>query len=76
MYLVAIYCNMLHHAHEVEQNQCMINILVGVLYLDFLLFVRLLVCRGLQNIDGYTFSGGEVNIIYKYILMYSENVNQ
>ncbi len=34
MYLVAIYCNMLHHAHEVEQNQCIINILVGVLHLD------------------------------------------
>ncbi len=60
---------MLHHAHEVEQNQCIINILVGVLYLDILLFVRLLVYRGLENIDGYTFSRGEVNI------MYSENVN-
>ncbi len=39
----------------------------------FCLFVRLLVCnRGLENIDGYTFSRGEVNIIYKYIF----NVNQ
>ncbi len=65
---MAIYCNMLHHAHEVEQNQCMINILVGALYLDFLLLVRLLVYRyrGLENIEGYTFSRGEVNIIYKY----------
>ncbi len=58
---------MLHHAHEVEQNQCLINILVGVLYLDFLLFVRLLVYRGLKHIDVYTFSRGEVNIICKYI---------
>ncbi len=57
---------MLHHANEVERNQCTINILVGVLYLDFLLFVRLLVDRGLENIDGYTFGKGEVNIIYKY----------
>ncbi len=61
------YCNMLHHAHEVERNQCIINILVGVLYLDFLLFVRLLVYRRLENIDEYTFSRGKVNIIYKYI---------
>ncbi len=67
MYLVAIYCNMLHHANEVEQNQCIINILAGVLYVDFLLFVRLLVYRGLENIDGHTCSRGEVNIIYKYI---------
>ncbi len=58
---------MLHHAHEVERNQCIINILVGVLYLNLLLFVRLLVYRGLKNIDGYTFSRGKVNIIYKYI---------
>ncbi len=58
---------MLHHADKVERNQCIINILVGVLYLDFLLFVRLLVYKGLENIDGYTFSRGEVNIIYKYI---------
>ncbi len=57
---------MLHLAHEFEQNQCIINILVEVLYLDFLLFVRLLVYRGMENIDGYTFSR-EVNIIYKYI---------
>ncbi len=63
---MAIYYNMLHHAYEVEQNQCIINILVGVLYLDFLLFVRLLVYRVLENIDGYTFSR-EGNIIYKYI---------
>ncbi len=61
------YRNILNHAHEVERNQCIINILVGVLYLNFLLFVRLLVYRGLENIDGYTFSRGEVNIIYKYI---------
>ncbi len=33
----------------------------------FVLFVRLLVYRGLENIDGYTFSRGEVNVIYKYI---------
>ncbi len=58
---------MLHHAYEVEQTQCIINILVGFLYLDILLFVRLLVYRGLENIDRYTFSRGEVNIIYKYI---------
>ncbi len=64
---MAIYCNMLHHAHEVEQDQCMINILVGASYLDFVLFARLLVYRGLENIDGYTFSRGKVNIIYNYI---------
>ncbi len=58
---------MLRHPHEGEHNQCIINILVEVLYLDFLFFVRLLVYRGLKNIDGYTFSRGEVNIIYKYI---------
>ncbi len=58
---------MLHHANEVERNQCTINILVGVLYLDFLLFVRLLVYRELENINGYNFRRGKVNIIYKYI---------
>ncbi len=45
------YCNMRHHVHEVELNQCIINILVGVLYLDFLLFVKLLVYGGMENID-------------------------
>ncbi len=34
---------------------------------ELLLFVRLLVYRGFENIDRYTFSRGEVNIIYKYI---------
>ncbi len=64
---MVIFCNMLHHVHEVEQNQYIINILVGVLYSDVLLFVKLLVYRGLANINGYTLSRGEVNIIYKYI---------
>ncbi len=67
MYVVTISCIMRHHAHEVEQNQCIINILVRVLYLDFLLSVRLLVYMGLENTDGYTFRRGKVNIIYKYI---------
>ncbi len=58
---------MLHHVHEVEQNQYIINILVWVLYFDYLLFVRLLVYRELENIDGYTFSREELNIIDKYI---------
>ncbi len=50
------------------------NILVGVLYLNFLLFVRLLVYRGLENIDGYTFSRGTQIMVHIVLTTYKVNV--